>query len=78
MEIIYIIVSLLLFISTILVKKSEKEQNILFWIILTSVIVLCYNVFESYIITALKLKSTLLALTIFNFIVTILILLNQT
>ena len=76
MEIIYIIVSLLLFISTILVKKSEKEQNILFWIILTSVIVLCYNVFESYIITALKLKSTLLALTIFNFIVTILILLK--
>lgn len=73
MEFLYIIVSLILFISVILVKKSEKKQNIIFWILMTSVIALCYNVFESYIITALKAKSTLLTLTIFNFIVTIII-----
>jgi len=70
MEVIYIIISLMLFISVILVKKSEKEQNILFWIILTAVTSLSYNVFTSYIITLFGLKSTLLALTIFNFIVT--------
>jgi len=42
----------------------------LFWIILTAVTSLSYNVFTSYIITLFGLKSTLLALTIFNFIVT--------
>lgn len=66
MEKIYIIVSLILFISVILVKKTEKEQNILFWIILTLVISLCFNVFESYLITMAKLNSTLLIMSIVN------------
>lgn len=73
MGILYMVISLILFILVILIKKSEKKQNILFWIILTTVIMLCYNVFESCIITALKLKSSLLALTIFNFAVAVLI-----
>lgn len=75
MEILYIISLLVLFISMILVKKSEKEQNILFWIIITAVITLCYNVFESYIITIVKLKSTLPILAAVNLFISVFIIL---
>lgn len=69
MGIIYIFISLILFISIVLVKKSDKKQNILFWIVITLTVSLCYNVFFSYILTIIKLKSTLIALSIVNLLI---------
>ena len=74
MEIIYIIISLILFISTLLIKKSEEKQNFLFWFITTIVVNLCFNVFCSYIITLVHLKSTLVTLSVINTIISIFIL----
>lgn len=74
MEYIYIIISLILFVAVILMKKTDKKQNLIFWIVITLVESICYNVFASYIITMINFKSTLFALTLFNFLVYIFVL----
>lgn len=69
MGIIYLIISLILFVSTILVKKTDKKQNILFWTILTAVVFLAYNLFCGYILLLVKLKTTLVTFSVINLII---------
>ena len=73
MGIIYIIISLILFVSAILVKKTDKKQNILFWIPLTAVIFLAFNLFCGFILLVLRLKLTLISLSIINLILSAII-----
>lgn len=77
MEIIYILVSLILFISVVLIKKSDKDQNLLFWLVLTAVITLCYNVFLSYILTMIRLKSTLIIMAGVNLVLAIILIVKM-
>ncbi|MBP3255728.1 MAG: hypothetical protein J6M60_04495 [Clostridia bacterium] len=74
MEIIYIIVSAILLVSTILIKKSDEKQNLLFWIVTSIVINLCFNVFCSFAVTLVHLKSTLVVLSIVNTVLSIVLL----
>lgn len=76
MEIIYLIILCILFISTILVKKSEKKQNVLFWIILTSVILLSYNLLCGFLLLLLKLNITLITLSVINLIISVILILK--
>lgn len=72
MGIIYLISIIALSLVFILFKKTEKKENIIFWIFLTLVLIICYNTFEVYILSLLKIKSYLITLAIINFILAIL------
>ena len=68
MSILYIIFTMILIINFILIKKSDKKQNLLFWITMSIILILIYNVFASYILTLINVKSNLINLTIVNII----------
>ena len=69
MKIIYSIFLFIIITLFMLLKKSNKKQNVLLWLFLTLTILLAYNVLSSYILTLINLKSTLLNLTIFNILI---------
>lgn len=66
MEIIYCLTALVLFLSSILVKKTDKKINIITTIATTIILALCYNIFICYILDRIKIPITLLSLTIIN------------
>ena len=73
MEIFYLISSLMLIICFLLIYKNEKKLNLLVWIILTIAIFLCYNNFIVYVLHYIKIKSSLLNLSIINLIISCLL-----
>lgn len=70
MQIIYILSLLILTISFILVKKTDKKQNILSFFCITIGTLFCYNTFIAYILTFFTIPVTLLSLSIINLIFT--------
>lgn len=73
MGIIYLITVLLLVISFILVKKTDKELDIISFTAITIVVLLAYNAFVCYIINFFGIPITLLSLSIINALFAILI-----
>lgn len=73
MGIVYQISIIALIIAFLVIKKTDKEENILFWLFLSNIILLCYNVFECYILSFIKIKCSLALLAIINFSISILI-----
>ena len=71
MSIIYCICTMLLLISAILIKKTQKKLDIVKTITITLVLFLCYQTFISYIFTILQIPITLASLTIVNGILVI-------
>lgn len=71
MSIIYCICTILLLISAILIKKTQKKLDIVKTITITLVLFLCYQTFISYIFTILQIPITLASLTIINGILVI-------
>lgn len=69
MEIIYIIIVLWLFISTMLIKKSEEKQNVLLRATLSIILFTIYNILLGYIFLICKISFTLLPLSIVNIII---------
>lgn len=72
MEIVYVISVFLLLVEFMLIKKSNEKLNILGILGLGIVLILSYNVLECYIINFLKIKLTLLNLSIVNVLIIIL------
>ena len=68
MSIIYILTTGLMMILHILLHKKEEKQNILKWIVISACLLLCYNTVISVILTFIKIKTTLISLSIMNFI----------
>lgn len=68
MGIIYAISLILLMISFILVKKTDKKLNILSFIAITIGTMFCYNTFICYVLTFFTIPVTLLNLTIINIV----------
>lgn len=66
MGIIYFISILALIIAFILIKKTEKELDIVSFISISVVTLLCYNPLVCYILTFIGIKITLLNLAIIN------------
>lgn len=66
MSVIYCICTILLLISAILIKKTEKKLDIVKTITITLVLFLCYQTFISYIFTILQIPIALTSLTIIN------------
>lgn len=66
MQIIYILSLIILVISFILIKKTDKKLNILSFINITIGVMFCYNTFISYVLTFFLIPVTLVSLTIIN------------
>ncbi len=71
MGIIYILSIIILMISFILIKKTEKKLNILSFICITIGVLFCYNTLVCYILTFFTIPVTLTTLTIINILVAI-------
>lgn len=69
MGIIYLISVLILLISFILVKKSEKEIEIISFTCISIVLLFCYNTLICFILTFFTIHSELWLLTIINILI---------
>lgn len=72
MNIIYIITSIILVTSYLLIPKKEEKQNLIHSIIISTIIFLAYNIFICTIMFFINIKSNLLNLSIVNIIFSIL------
>ncbi len=66
MEVVYILSSITLFVSYLLIKKNEKKVDILKQIALNIVIYFCYNAFVYYVTTFFCIPLNLLGLSGIN------------
>lgn len=73
MGIVYILSLILLTISFILVKKTNKKLNILSFINITIGVIFCYNTFVAYILTFFTIPVTLTSLSIINAVIAIIL-----
>lgn len=73
MQIIYILSLIILIISFILIKKTDKKLNILSFINITIGIMFCYNTFISYVLTFFLIPVTLTSLSIINIVFSIIL-----
>ena len=71
MGVIYTVSVIAILIIFMLIKKSDKSLNFLGILGLGIVLILCYNVFECYVLNFLRIKLTLLNLSIVNLILII-------
>lgn len=69
MGIAYLIISAILIIAFIAVKKSDKKQNLVFWAILSIVLYFIYNTFIAYFLSIVKIPCNLISFTIINTII---------
>jgi len=74
MNIIYILTTLSIYILFILIHKTEKRQNLIKWLAISSVLTLCYNIFICLVITFVGGLCTLQNLSICNTIMAVLLL----
>lgn len=63
---IYLITILILLITFLLVKKSNKKQNLMLWTSIFFILLFCYNSLIVYIMSALNIKSHLFHLSACN------------
>lgn len=70
MGIIYILSIITLILSFIFVKKTERELDIVNWIAITFVLLLCYNSFICHLLTVIHISINMISLSIVNLLVT--------
>lgn len=68
MGIIYVLSLIILVVSFILIKKTEKKLNILSFISIAIGVMFCYNTFVCYVLTFFTIPVTLLNLSIINIV----------
>lgn len=76
MPIIYIVSIIILFTLTILLKKSEGKLEIIKAVTINLVLLLAYNTFVCYILNLINIPITLISLSIINFIISIMLIVN--
>lgn len=69
MSIVYSLITILLVVGFILIKKSDTKQNVLFWIVLSLVLLLGYNVLVCGLLSLVHITNNLLVLSIINLII---------
>lgn len=69
MSIIYIFLEIIAIVIFLLVKKTDKKENILFWIVFSLITMICYNTFITFILSTLQIKMTLTNLSIILIII---------
>lgn len=76
MSLIYILISLITITIFILLKKTNKKENILLWISLSTILMMCFNIFITLMFSILKIKSTLTNLSVAQIILIIFMSIN--
>ena len=76
MGIIFVLTQIMLFVSFILIKKTDKKINILGFISLSIGLLFCYNAFVTYVLTFFTIPSTLPILSIINFTISVFFIVN--
>lgn len=69
MNILYVITILAIYTVLMLIHKTEKKQNIIMWITISTILILCYNVLICTLFSFLGILCTLLNLSITNIII---------
>ena len=64
MSIVYVLISLITIIMFLVMKKTNKKENIILWMALSTIILMCFNIFITLIFSMVKLKSTLFNLSL--------------
>jgi len=73
MGIIYLLTLIILGSAFLLLKKQEEKLNLVTWIIITIVLMLCYNTFVCYILSMIRIPLYLLILSIINIVIAVVI-----
>lgn len=68
MELLYVITILAVYILFMLIHKTEKKQNVIVWMAISAILVLCYNIFICVICTFINILCILQNLSICNVI----------
>lgn len=71
--IIYVVSTITLMVSFILIKKINRKINIISMVGVTILLDFCYNAFICYILTFINIPNNLLVLSIINFIVSVIL-----
>ena len=69
MNILYILTILAIYILFILMHKTEKKQNLILWLAISAILILCYNIFICLICTFIGQLCTLGNLNVCNIII---------
>lgn len=77
MNIFYILTTLAIYILIMLLHKNENKQNIISWLAISAILVLCYNIFICVILSFVNILCTLQNLSISNIIVMLVLLALQ-
>lgn len=64
MSIVYIFLEIIAVIIFLFIKKTNKKENILLWISLSVIVLMCYNIFITFMFNTIKIKSSLTNLSI--------------
>ncbi len=72
-SILFLISVIFLTISFLLLKKSDIKLNIIKWIFISLVLLFCFNSLISYILSYLKIPTTLLSLSIIYLLISLII-----
>lgn len=73
-QIIYVLSVVMLFILTMLLKKNEKELNLIKYLGINIVCCLCYNTFVCFVLNIIFIPITLVSLAIINYLISIVLL----
>ena len=73
MNIIYTLTTVLILVLHILIYKKEEKENIIKWIAISIMLLFCYNICISVIMSLIHIPINLLSLTIINIIVLLLL-----
>ena len=76
--IIFVITTVILNASFILIKKVDKKISILTFIGITAVINMCYNAFICYVLTFFNIPNKLYILAIINLVISIILIIILT
>lgn len=66
MSILYIITSLILLTAFLLIKKTDGKENLLFWLLISIILFMCYNSISVYVLSTLGIKASLIIRSIIN------------
>ena len=69
MNILYIFTILAIYILFILIHKTEKKQNIMIWLAISAILILCYNIVICIIVSFVGIQCTLQNLSVCNSVV---------
>ena len=66
MNILYIITILAIYILFIIMQRSEKKQNLIAWLTISAILIICYNILICLIYTFIGILCTLANLSVCN------------